>query len=228
MAAFFVTGTDTGVGKTLAAAALLHAAGARGLRTIGVKPVAAGALLREGRRVNEDAWLLRAAATVVLPYEQVNPVLLERPMAPHLAAAEEGVRLEVAAIAAACRDAARAGHDLLLAEGAGGWLVPLDERETMADLAVALGWPVVLVVGMRLGCLNHALLTAEAIRACGLSLAGWIANSAWPAMPALAENVATLDRRLGAPRLGTLPWLGADPDPGRAAAALDPTALLGR
>jgi dethiobiotin synthetase len=227
MAAFFVTGTDTGVGKTLAAAALLRAAAARGLRTIGLKPVAAGAALHAGRRVNDDALLLQAAATVVLPYEQVNPVLLERPMAPHLAAAEEGVRLEVAAIAAACREAARAGHDLLLAEGAGGWLVPLGERETMADLAVALGWPVLLVVGMRLGCLNHALLTAEAVRARGLALAGWIANSAWPAMPALVENVAALDQRLGAPRLGLLPWLGAEPDLGRAAAALDPAPLAG-
>lgn len=209
MAEFFITGTDTGVGKTLVAAALLRAAGARGLRTIGIKPVAAGCERRDGQWVNADALLLQAGATVRLDYAQVNPVALRTAMAPHLAAAQDGVTLGAADLVAHCRELARAGHDLLLAEGAGGWLVPLNERETMADVAAALGWPVILVVGMRLGCLNHALLTAGAIRGAGLPLAAWVANSAGPAMAALDANIATLDERLGAPRLGALPWLGA-------------------
>ena len=224
---FFVTGTDTGVGKTLVAAALLRAAGARGLRTIGIKPVAAGCERRAGRWVNGDALLLQASATVSLDYAQVNPVALRTAMAPHLAAAEDGVRLAAAALAHHGREVARIGHDVLLAEGAGGWLVPLNERETMADAAAALGWPVILVVGMRLGCLNHALLTAASIRAAGLRLAGWVANSAAPAMPALEANIAALDERLGAPRLGALPWLGAHTDLEAAARHLDLSLLPG-
>lgn len=209
MAEFFVTGTDTGVGKTLVTAALLRAAGARDLCTIGIKPVAAGCEQRDGRWVNEDALALQAAATVRLEYAQVNPVALRTAMAPHLAAAQDGVMLAAADLVARCRESAITGHDLLLAEGAGGWLVPLNERETMADVAAVLGWPVILVVGMRLGCLNHALLTAAAIRSAGLTLACWVANSAAPAMTALDANIAALDERLGAPRLGALPWLGA-------------------
>lgn len=219
--AFFVTGTDTGVGKTLVSAALLYAARTRGWRSIGLKPVAAGTVLRDGQPVNEDALWLQAAATVRLDYSQVNPVALRWPMAPHLAAAQEGMRIEVRTLAEHCRDIARTGHDLLVTEGAGGWLVPLNERETMADLARTLGWPVILVVGMRLGCLNHALLTAAAIRASGLQLAGWVANTLDPAMDALDTNIAALDERLGAPRLGTLPWLGDPPDVTRAAEVLD-------
>lgn len=208
MAEFFLTGTDTGVGKTLVAAALLRAAGERGLRTIGLKPVAAGGVHDGARCVNEDALALQAAASVPLPLARVNPVALRTAMAPHLAAAEEGARLEVAPLARACREVAAIEHDLLIAEGAGGWLVPLNERESMADLAAALGWPVILVVGMRLGCLNHALLSAAAVRNAGLALAGWVANSAGPPMYALDANIASLEARLGAPRLGTIPWLG--------------------
>lgn len=219
--AYFVTGTDTGVGKTLVSAALLHAAGTRGWRGIGLKPVAAGAFLRDGRQVNEDALLLQASASVALDYAQVNPVLLKQAVAPHLAAAEQGVRIDVAALAAHCRAVARLPHDLLLVEGAGGWLVPINEHETMADLAEALGWPVILVVGLRLGCLNHALLSAAAIRASGLTLAAWVANTLDPAMESLDANIAALDARLGAPRLGTMPALGSAPDLMRAAAALD-------
>lgn len=221
MQAFFVTGTDTGVGKTLATVALLVAARSRGRRCIGIKPVAAGARLHEGHAVNDDALALQSAASVRLDYPDVNPVLLGRAMAPHLAAAGEGRRLGVEPLAGHCRMIAALEADFLLAEGAGGWLVPLNDRETMADLAVALGWPVVLVVGMRLGCLNHALLTAESIRARGLRLAGWIANSTLPEMAGFEGNVVTLDDRLGAPRLGIVPWLGQSPDPARAAAHVD-------
>lgn len=228
MAAFFVTGTDTGVGKTLVAAALLHAARARGLRTAGVKPVAAGCAVRDGLLVNDDALALQAAATERLGYGEVNPVALAEAMAPHLAAERAGVQLQAAPLVAHCRALAAGGADLVLAEGAGGWLVPLNGRETLADVAAALGWPVILVVGMRLGCLNHALLTAAAVRASGLRLAAWVANSAGPPMPELAGNVAALEARLGAPRLGTLPWQGAGAaDPALAARRLDLGLLAG-
>jgi dethiobiotin synthetase len=222
---FFVTGSDTDVGKTVVAAALLQAAGSRGLRTIGIKPLAAGCESRDGRWVNEDAVLLQANATVALDYAQVNPVALRTAMAPHLAAAREGARLSAAALVRHGLEAARIGHDLLLAEGAGGWLVPLNEHETMADVASGLGWPVILVVGMRLGCLNHALLTAMAIRASGLVLAGWVANSPAGEMPAIDANIATLDERLDAPRLATVPWLGPRADIGMAARHFDPSLL---
>lgn len=225
MAAFFVTGTDTGVGKTLVAAALLRAAAVAGLRSVGIKPVAAGSVDRNGSPVNEDALLLQASGSIALPYEQINPVALREARAPHLAAAHEGRRLDVGELVACCRGVAAVEHDLLLVEGAGGWQVPLNERETMADLAAVLGWPVILVVGMRLGCLNHALLTAGAIRAVGLRLAGWVANSAWPEMPALGENIASLDARLGAPRLGAVPWIPANAGPDEVRRHVDPSQL---
>ncbi|MCC7257770.1 MAG: dethiobiotin synthase [Gammaproteobacteria bacterium] len=228
MAAYFVTGTDTGVGKTLVCAALLQAGAARALRTIGLKPVAAGCELHAGAWCNADALLLQRCASERLDYAAVNPVALRSAVAPHLAAAEEGVRLDVDALAAHCRAEARRPHDLLLVEGAGGWLVPLGDDTTMADLATALGWPVLMVVALRLGCLNHALLTAAAIRATGLVLAGWVANETDPAMARMAENMATLEARLGAPRLGTVPWLGPVADPQLAAAGLGVERLCGR
>jgi len=226
MAEFFVTGTDTGVGKSIITAGLLRAAALRGLRSTGVKPLAAGAGYRDGAWLNEDAALLRSASSAPLAYADTNPVLLHAAMAPHLAAEEEGVVLEAATLVAHCREVARLGHDLLLVEGAGGWLVPINARESLADVAGLLGWPVILVVGMRLGCLNHALLSAAAIRAAGLPLAGWVANSAWPPMPALPANIATLEARLDAPRLGTVPWLGSEPGLDAVAARLDIDPLL--
>jgi len=227
MAAFFVTGTDTGVGKTLVTAALLRAASEAGRRTIGIKPLAAGTERGAGGEVNADALLLQSCASVRLDYPQVNPVALRLAMAPHLAAAADGVRLEAAPLVRHCVEVSRTAHDLLLVEGAGGWLVPLNERETMADVAAALGWGVILVVGMRLGALNHALLTAAAIRARGLALAGWVANSAWPEMPGLDANVATLDERLATPRLASLPWLGAAAQPDDMARYIDLARLAG-
>lgn len=227
MAEFFVTGTDTDAGKTVVAAAMLRAAAARGLRTIAVKPVAAGCERRGREWVNEDALALQSEATVRLAYAQVNPIALQIAMAPHLAAQREGARLEAAALVRHGLDVARIEHDLLLAEGAGGWLVPLNERETMADVAAGLGWPVILVVGMRLGCLNHALLTAAAIRASGLRLAAWVANSPAPEMQAIEANIGTLDERLGTPRLGALPWLGKHADIAAAASHLDLSSLPG-
>lgn len=202
---FFVAGTDTGVGKTYVAALLLRAFAAQGKTTLGLKPVAAGCTPTAGGLRNDDALALMAAATVKLPYAQVNPVALVAPVAPHIAAAQENRRLRVAQLAGLVRGATLQGRaDITLVEGAGGWRVPLNEGETLADLARELQLPVILVVGLRLGCINHALLTAEAIRRDGLVLAGWVANAIDPAMTARQENIATLRALLPAPCIGVL------------------------
>lgn len=202
--ACFVTGTDTGVGKTLASAALLHALAAVYPRVAGMKPVAAGLEQVAGEWVNEDVLALRAASTVALPAGLDNPVALPDPLSPHLAAQRAGRRIEIPPLVA-CFEQIGQQADAVVVEGAGGWWVPIDEQLTMADLARALGLPVVLVVGLRLGCLNHSLLTAHAIRASGLVLAGWIANRIDPAMACPEENLAYLRQHLGAPLLGDIP-----------------------
>ncbi|MDO9482850.1 MAG: dethiobiotin synthase [Hydrogenophaga sp.] len=207
----FVTGTDTGVGKTLVSAALLHTLARHHPRVVGMKPVAAGLVQQGGAWVAEDVLALRAASTVAVPPGLDNPVALPEPLSPHLAAARVGRRVGVAELVAAHREL-RSLADVVLVEGSGGWRVPLNEDETLADLAVALALPVVLVVGLRLGCLNHALLSAEAIRAEGLHLAGWVANTVDPAMACRDENIQTLRQRLAAPLLGTVPWQPQGPD----------------
>ncbi len=201
----FVTGTDTGVGKTLISAALLHALAARHLRVVGMKPVAAGTQTVNGVEANDDVIALRAASTLRVPPELDNPVLLPDPVSPHIAAARAGVPIDINRLVACYRQLAQLA-DAVVVEGAGGFHVPLSAAETGADLAQALGLPVVLVVGLRLGCLNHALLTAEAIRARGLTLAGWVANHIDPAMLAQNDNLAFLRTRLQAPLLATVPW----------------------
>lgn len=201
---WFVTGTDTGVGKTSVCCALLELAASRGLSTAAVKPVAAGC---DAQGRSEDALLLQASMTANLPYEQVNPVALRAPIAPHIAAGQEGRRLQVAQLAGRCRGVMLGGWDLVLVEGAGGWRVPLNARETLADLAVQLGAGVILVVGMRLGCINHAVLSAEAVRGDGLGLVGWVANQCGARMACHDENLAALDALLPAPRLGNIPHL---------------------
>lgn len=208
--AFFLTGTDTEVGKTLVAAALLHAAAAQGLKALGMKPVAAGGA--------EDVDALVAAGNVAAPREAVNPYLLREPLSPHLAAKRDGVAIDLEIIARRC-NALRGQADFLVVEGAGGFRVPLSDTQDGADLAARLGLPLILVVGLRLGCLNHALLTAEAIRARGLRLAGWVANQVDPAMACVEENVDTLRARLAAPLLGFVPYQ-AKPDAARVAALL--------
>lgn len=216
MSAYFVAGTDTGVGKTRVAAALLYAARQRGLTTLGLKPVAAGcepagegpepAALR-----NDDALRLRQHSTEELTYQQTNPVALAPPIAPHIAAERAGVSLCATQLAAHCRPLLeRAAFTLV--EGAGGWRVPLNERESLADLPRQLALPVILVVGVRLGCLNHALLTAEAIERDGLKLAGWVASGVDPEADCVADNIAALEYRLNAPCLGRIPPL-ACPEP---------------
>ena len=204
MTGLFVTGTDTGVGKTVVGCALLAALGGQGVCTVAMKPVASGCHRSPAGLRNEDAEALQAAAAVKVPYEQVNPVALEPAVAPHLAAAQAGVEIDVPALAQAARRL-EADADLLLAEGAGGWRVPLTATAGFADLAVDLGYPVVLVVAIRLGCINHALLTAEAVQRDGLTLAGWVANVLDPDEPLQQEQIASLQARLPAPSLGTLP-----------------------
>ncbi|HQQ62979.1 MAG TPA: dethiobiotin synthase [Pseudomonadales bacterium] len=204
---FFVTGTDTDCGKTFVACKLLHAANRAGKKTLGLKPLASGAALVGGELRNSDALLLQQASTVSLPYAQTNPFCFADAIAPHLAAAKTGFLLSATGIAnrvQAILDSTDVDYAII--EGAGGWRTPLNETETLADVVRLLQIPVILVVNMKLGCLNHALLTAEAIRHDGLQLHGWLANdmagnSKSAAMPMLQENIATLEQMLESPRL---------------------------
>jgi dethiobiotin synthetase len=216
--AWFLTGTDTEIGKTFATCALLHAARVRGLSAVGMKPVAAGAELRDGEWINEDAARLRAAGSFDPGLALLNPYCLKEPVAPHIAAKREGIELAPERIMAAF-ETLRAQAEVVIVEGVGGFRVPLGPAWDTADLARELALPVILVVGMRLGCISHALLTAEAIARRGLTLAGWIANRIDPAMLCFDENVATLEERLAAPLLGTIPHV-ADGDPASAAASV--------
>lgn len=204
---FFVTGTDTGVGKTWVSVALLRALRRTGLKAVGMKPVASGCRLRAGSLVNDDALLLQANGALALEYRQVNVYAYAPAVAPHIAAKLVGERIDCAVIAqqynCLCEMA-----DAVVVEGVGGWLVPLNETEDVAALAGRLGLPVLLVVGLRLGCINHALLTARAIAAAGSVLAGWVGNAMEPTMDYATENIHTLTERLGAPCLGVLPHVG--------------------
>ncbi len=218
MTAYFVAGTDTEIGKTFVTCTLLHAARNRGLTAIGMKPIAAGAETVNGEFINEDAARLRAAGSFDPGLALLNPYCLTSPIAPHIAAAEEGVRIDAGRI----RDAFAAlttRADVVFVEGVGGFRVPLDDDYDTADLARDMGLPVILVVGMKLGCINHALLTAEAIAARGLNLAGWVANRIDPAMLRFEQNLDALSQRLSAPLLGVVPFQ-ADGNPAAAAGAL--------
>jgi dethiobiotin synthetase len=202
----FITGTDTGVGKTLITAAMLNALGRRGLQAVGMKPLAAGTLLRDGARWNEDVALLAEQSTLALDAQLTTSYLLKEPCAPHVAAKLEGVTIDPAVLGQAYQQVA-AKAEAVVVEGVGGFRVPLTDDFDTADFAVELGLDVILVVGLRLGCLNHALLTAEAIAARGLRLAGWIANQIDPEMPHQVDNVQALQQRLSAPLLGVVPWM---------------------
>ncbi|MDF1622293.1 dethiobiotin synthase [Pseudohongiella nitratireducens] len=207
--AFFVTGTDTEVGKTLVSSALLTAANQLGKTTVGMKPVAAGCESVDGQWRNEDALALMASASLELPYEQVNPVALPAAIAPHLAAAQAGRRLSLDRLTGFCQAIMMQRADLTVIEGAGGWRVPLNEREMLSGLASRMQLPVILVVGIRLGCINHAILTAEAIRRDGLPLAGWVANHLSAPDEVAEQNVQTLTSMMPGPLLGEVPWMEA-------------------
>jgi dethiobiotin synthetase len=204
--ACFVTGTDTEIGKTLISAAILHKLVQHGQRACGMKPIAAGAEERDGMLHNEDAAMLRAAGNVHLPQHITTPFMLREPCAPHIAAELEGVRIEPVPIMTAYAEILGAS-DATVVEGVGGFCVPFSDDFDSADLAVQLGLPVILVVGLRLGCINHALLTAEAVISRGLVLAGWVANQVDPDMRFVDENVAALEQRMPAPLLGRVPRL---------------------
>jgi len=213
---YFVTGTDTDVGKTLVSCALLHGFAARGRRVVGMKPVAAGCA---AGGENDDVLQLRAASTVMANDELVNPYVFEPAIAPHLAAQQAGIDIDLTRIVVAYRELA-AQADVVIVEGAGGFMVPLNNTQTGADLAQQLGLPVILVVGMRLGCINHALLTVRAIAELRLQCAGWVANVLDADMPALQQNIGALRERIAAPLLGVVPRM-AVPDAKRAAGCLD-------
>ena len=206
--AFFIAGTDTGVGKTLITSALVHRYAQTGLRSVGMKPVAAGCEWQDGHLLSEDVVQLVAASNVAVDLDLINPYAFAPPIAPHIAAEKAGVSIELPVIRQAY-DALQADVDSVMVEGVGGFCVPLGADIDTADLAQALGLPVLLVVGMRLGCINHALLTLQAIQARGLRLSGWVANCIDPEMAALDDNIAALRQRLPAPCLGIVPALGA-------------------
>ena len=202
-AGVFVTGTDTGCGKTHVASMLIRGLRGRGIRVAAFKPVAAGARYRDGELVNDDALALAAASGLGLPYRTVNPYCFAPPVAPHIAAAEADVRIDLARLTEAFAELAAAG-DFVVVEGAGGWRVPLGPGLDIQALASALGLPVLLVVGLRLGCLNHALLSAQAIRASGARPIGWVGNQVDPSMARLGANLETLRHALEVPCLGVL------------------------
>ncbi len=204
---FFIAGTDTDVGKTLIATALLHQAKSLGLSTAAVKPVAAGAEQTPAGLRNSDALSLLGECTMPLSYQDINPVVLKEAAAPHLAAQKAGVTLAVSHLLASISKVIEHKADLTLIEGAGGWRVPLNDTETLADLAKALNAPVILVVGLRLGCINHALLTAEAIKQDGLQLAGWVANGIDPTFAGMGDNIESIQARIGAPCLGEVAYM---------------------
>jgi len=203
-----VTGTDTDSGKTLVTCALLHALGQAGWRCIGMKPVAAGAVLRDGIWCNDDVLALQAASTIAMESTETNPYLFLLAAAPHIAAEQENRTIELAPVLA-CYHALAAAADVVVVEGVGGFRVPLNHTQDTADMAQQLNLPVVLVVRMQLGCISQALLTAEAIVSRGLTLAGWVANCIenHGAMPHLEANIAALRQRLPAPLLGCIPAL---------------------
>lgn len=214
----FVTGTDTGCGKTEISLGLMQYLQGRGLRVLGMKPVASGSEPSAGGLRNQDALRLQAQGSLEQPYERINPYAFEPPIAPHLAASRAGRPVDLARILAGYRELAAAAERVIV-EGVGGWRVPLGANLDVAGLARALDLPVVLVVGMRLGCLNHTLLSAEAISAAGCTLAGWVANRVDPEMLVPEDNLATLVARLPAPCLGQVPWM-RQPHPEAVAAAL--------
>ena len=206
MQSYFVTGTDTDVGKTYVSAILLKAASEAGKKTVGYKPVSAGCEEINGRLVNEDASQLLANSSLPVSQDEVNPIAFVPPIAPHIAAKEAGVTIDSQTITEGYDHLKDLSPDLLIMEGAGGWRLPLGDKRYLSDIVKQLQLDVIIVVGMRLGCLNHALLTAEAVQRDGLKIKGWIANQLQPDMPKYAENLSTLKQDMPAPLLGEIPY----------------------
>jgi dethiobiotin synthetase len=208
MKSVFVTGTDTGVGKTQVSCALMRQLIAEGYRVVGMKPVASGAYFVDGKLVNDDALHLMATANVDVPYEWINPYCFEAAIAPHIAALQAGIPISLEVICSAYQQLATVA-DVVVVEGVGGWAVPINATQTMADVAAILNLPVIMVVGMRLGCLNHALLTAQSILARPARLVGWVANTLDPMMPALIENIDTLKAKISSVLIGVMPYVSS-------------------
>ncbi|MCI0505581.1 MAG: dethiobiotin synthase [Gammaproteobacteria bacterium] len=201
---YFITGTDTSVGKTHVALALMSAFKAQGKQVTGMKPVSAGGRETKDGLRNDDAELLMRAASVALPYELINPYAFKPAVAPHIAAQLAGINIDIQHIKHCYRQIA-SNADIVIVEGAGGWLVPVNDHQTMADAAASLNLPVILVVGMRLGCLNHALLSVESIRSKGMVLTGWVANHISPTMEKSKNNIECLKQLIPSPLLGIIP-----------------------
>jgi dethiobiotin synthetase len=224
----FIAGTDTGVGKTVIAAALIRALVRDGLRVAAMKPVAAGADMTASGLRNADALTLLAASNVAAPYERVNPYCFAAPIAPHIAARDAGITVDIELLRQRFAELASEA-DCVVVEGAGGWLTPISTGASMADVAAALALPAVLVVGLRLGCLNHAFLTVDAVAARGVPFAGWVGNSIDPAFERAADNIGELARRLQ-PAAAIVPYASHAPEalelPSAAARNLVARALL--
>jgi dethiobiotin synthetase len=214
--AYFIAGTDTGVGKTRITGGLLKAARELKGPVVGMKPVASGSILVDRRYISEDALYIEHNSGQLAPYELLNPYCLREPLSPHISAGRAGIEIDIRLIVGRAQQLAR-DQNLLLVEGAGGWYAPISDRETMADVARALALPVVLVVGLRIGCLNHALLSAQAIEFCGCNLHGWIGNQVDAQFAAHDENIATLTRLLGTAPMALLAY---EPDHATDAARL--------
>ena len=208
---FFVTGTDTDVGKTLVTAALMQAVRDSGLYVAGYKPVASGCELIGGELKNKDALILQEASSVELEYSEHNPYAFAPAIAPHIAAAQAGITISLDRLSDGLKVLENTEAEWVFVEGAGGWRLPLNDEHYLSDWVKKEQLPVILVVGMRLGCINHALLTLEAIERDGLTVAGWVVNQVYPNMSHYQENVATLKQRISAPLLGEIPWLEGEP-----------------
>jgi dethiobiotin synthetase len=223
MKSYFITGTDTEIGKTFATCALIHALTARGLKVAPMKPIAAGTINLNGTDINEDVAVLMSAAGNTFPISDVNPYCFREGIAPHIGSRHERRPIEIEVIRKSYQRLATLS-DMVLVEGAGGYSVPMSDTQSMADIPKWLELDVILVVGMRIGCINHATLTADAVRARGLKLAGWIANTPASQMAAYEENLATLKQVIAAPLLGTIPRIPAS----YLVSALDATKLAAK
>lgn len=208
---YFVTGTDTEVGKTIASCALLQAAGQLGLRAVGYKPVASGSEMTADGLRNSDALALQRNSAVTADYAAINPYCFAEPTSPHIISADEGRPILASVMSSGLRTL-EAQADWVLVEGAGGWFTPLSPTLSFSDWVKTEQLPVILVVGVKLGCINHAILTAQAVQQAGLTLAGWVANDVTPPGKRHAEYMATLKRVIPAPLLGEIPWLAEDPE----------------
>ena len=203
---YFIIGTDTNVGKTYIASHLIRHFVAAGINTVGMKPIASGCSVGEnGELLNEDVQTLKAASNVQIAHKLINPYAFAPAIAPHIAAEQAGIHMRIDIIQQAYAQLSELA-DVVIVEGAGGFYVPINDHQTLADVAVALNIPVILVVGVKLGCINHALLTVEAIQACGLTLTGWVANQIDAEMPMFAENLESLKQRISAPCLSVVKW----------------------